>query len=296
MRVALAAACAAAALAAAEPPSALGLGANLNRTANATLGCQFFPSVAFDGSRLYQGPYAVNSCTWLSTGNIRGQEQAGAPAPGVLTRVRVRAGPVVGPVRATILEAIAAPSFACCFGRIQNQVFTPRPNAVTTVNVRLPMRNDTDFDRQVQTVDYLGLSVLGTNFPIPAHDGGFPDDPSLLRPGSPGFGPAVLPGQERADGGGAGDFIPLVCNSAFGCRGVLKLLGLGARGASASGVRLYGKRPFKVQAGARARLRSRLNGQGRRAVRHGGAVVLAKLRFSGAGTPKTEKRRLRLHR
>ena len=129
----------------AAPASAVRIGANLNRPANVNYGCQALPTTDAFGGRFFLGS-GFGTCAYLGVGRLGDQsESPGARgAPGVLTRVLVKAGPAVGPMQAVILRATRSTSvgFACCFWAGQSQVFTPQPNAVTAVPVRLPMRSD----------------------------------------------------------------------------------------------------------------------------------------------------------
>jgi hypothetical protein len=165
---------------AAAPAHAIRIGADLNRPANVGYGCETLPTTNAFGGRFFLGT-GFGTCTYLGTGSINNQsETAGARgASGVLTRVLVKTGPVVGPMQATILRSTRSTSvgFACCFWAGQSQVFTPAPNSVTAVPVRLPMRLDFD-DQFGETVDYLALTVLAPGVPIPGHDEGVPGDVS----------------------------------------------------------------------------------------------------------------------
>jgi hypothetical protein len=184
------------------------IGANLNRPANAAYGCESLPSTDAFGRRLFL-PTGAATCTYLGTGALGNQQEvAQARGPGIVTRVRVKAGPAVGPMQVTILRATrSGVGFACCFHAGQTAAFTPAANGVTTLNVRLPMRSDLNPDFG-ETVDYLGITVLAPGVAIPAHEIGNPGDVS--NPGALGFFPHVGPGQERADGAGIGGVVPLL--------------------------------------------------------------------------------------
>jgi hypothetical protein len=186
------------------------IGANLARPANAAYGCEALPTTDAFGRRFFQ-PTGATTCTYVGTGSVSGQgEIAQARFPGgVVTRVRVKAGPATGPMQVTIARSMRGGfGFQCCFFAGASQVFTPAPNAVTQVAVRLPMRND--LNPQVgETVDYLGLTVLAPGVPIPMHEIGSPGDPA--NPGALAFFnhlSAAAP--ERADGAGVGGVVPLL--------------------------------------------------------------------------------------
>lgn len=191
----------------AGPAGAVTIGADLNRIPNATYGCELAPGVDFIGNRaLY--PTGQSTCTYVAT-SAGGAEIPQAQFPGgVLTAVRVRVGPVTGPMQATILRATrSAAGFQCCYHAGESAAFTPTPNSVTTVPVRLPMRNDLN-PSFGETVDYLGITVLAPGVPIPMQDLGSPND--FPGQGAIAFFPHQRPGDVRVDGNGLGALVPLV--------------------------------------------------------------------------------------
>jgi hypothetical protein len=216
MRRPLRALLAATLLLALAPPAAaqLRFGANLNRPANVGYGCEAFPTTDFAGNRFFLGS-GFGTCTYMGVGSaVSLAESPQAPAEGVVTRVLVKAGPRVGPMQAVVLRATRSTTVgaACCFFAAQSQVFTPQPNAVTAVPVRLPMRKDFDVNFG-ETIDYLGITVLAPGVPIPGHDEGVPGD--ISRGASTAWFPHVQPGDTRADGGGVGAFTPLIAGDLF---------------------------------------------------------------------------------
>ena len=281
------------------------IGADLRRPANAAYGCEALPSTDAFGGRLFL-PTGAATCTYLATGGLASQAevpQARFPG-GVVTAVRVKAGPVVGPLQVTVLRTNRGGlGFQCCYWAAQSQVFTPAPNTITQVGVRLPMR--ADLDPQVgETVDYLGLTVLAPGVPIPMHEIGNPGDPN--NPGALAWFNHVAPGQERADGAGVGgvvpllnaDFVPLCQGRVVGARAAQAgpcLPGIAARGNRAAvrggralltlvcnvafpcqgrlrlqprsrGGTVLGSAPVAIDPGAQGALRVRLTRAGRRAV------------------------------
>ena len=215
------------------PASAHAIGADLNRPANVTYGCEALPSTDPFGLRFLlpsnttQGILGlgqqITSCTYLAVGSIQSQaEIIQAPGPGVFTIARVKAGPVVGPMQIVVLRAIrggvpqrpgqpAGPGIACCIFRRASAPFVPAPNSVTAIAVNLPVNvNVLPDDPEVgESIDYLGLTVLAPGVPIPAHDIGTPGD--ITQPGALAWFPGVGPQQpERADGAGVGAFQPLL--------------------------------------------------------------------------------------
>jgi hypothetical protein len=128
----------------------------------------------------------------------------------VIRLARVRTGPRVGPMAFTVIRALRSQAVGpqgqpsgiiCCSSPVESQVFVPAPNSVNAVPVNLPVKNTVDLvdGEPVETVDYLGISLLDTNSSVPMH---------VAAPG--GFGsasltsyiaPAMRAGQERlADG------------------------------------------------------------------------------------------------
>jgi hypothetical protein len=163
-------------------------GANLNRVANSTASCQSFI--------FYQ---AVPSCSWTVAGApFNGSESMVVPGTGTITRVRIKVGPQTGPMRIAILQSLRAQNSgeaACCVGRRQTGVFTPRPNAITTLHVRIPVSSTFNSRSGYYAFDNLFLSMENPNTPIPANV----SDPNTDNC-SGGWFPAVRPRQENFGG------------------------------------------------------------------------------------------------
>lgn len=190
---------------------ALTVGADLNRPANATYGCELKPGVTALGGRQFL-PSGQTSCTYMPTGSL-GNFSEGTAAPSgfsVATRVRVKVGNVTGPMRITVSRQLGSTSvgLTCCHFAGQSQVFTPRRNGITTVNVRLPLRSEVDGVNGQVIQDYLAISVLAPGVPIPAHEIGNPGN--INNPGAGGFFPHIGPGQSRVDFNGLGGLQPLI--------------------------------------------------------------------------------------
>ena len=227
------------ALAAPAAARAVTIGASLARPPTAAFGCESLPTTdAFGNRTLLPSSFTggiltvgrqITSCTYLGTGALGSQtEIAQAPGAGVITQARVRTGPVVGPMQFTVVRAIrggsgvgenAGPGTACCIFRRASQVFTPAPNAVTTVTVNLAVNVLFSADPEVgEGIDYLALTVLAPGVPIPAQDLGIPGDFRL--PGALAFFPGIGPEQpERADGAGVGALVPLINAEFVPCPG-----------------------------------------------------------------------------
>src|ERR1051326_782036 len=204
---------------------------------------------------------------------------AGAPGPafyaplsGTVTAVRVKTGDFAqGPMQILVMRSLfqnsgdpGHPYFACCFVERYGPIFTPAPNAVTTVATALPVIEDPvpppeDLATNARG-DFLALSVLTPDVPIPATFdnasvySGFAPAPDPQTTPAPSLNPifAVVNGVGyhilmNADlavgGGGPGDLpvtiatggqllgttaaIPLTCALTTACKGLLRLIGAG---------------------------------------------------------------------
>jgi hypothetical protein len=188
-------------------------GADLNRPANTGFDCGVGPGTGALGQPVYY-PTNVTNCTWLATGRNFGQlENTLVPSgQGTVTNVRVRVGPITGPMQVVVLRAVrsalgpvgttpggAGVNAACCKEVGRSGVFVPPPNAVSNVAVNLPVKSDIVPNPISQAYDFdaIGLNVLAPGVPIPAHDVGNYQD--VTGPTAAIYFPAILPGQERAD-------------------------------------------------------------------------------------------------
>ncbi len=182
------------------------LGTNLaTHNANANIDCTAAPSL------IGPLPSGVTSCTYVSV--ALGAQSTATPFPGgVITRVRVRAAAPTGPMQVVVARQIGTTTtgIGCCFYAGETQTFTPRANATTAVDVRLPVENSIDPVNGVRVVDFLGLSVLSPGVAIP---GQWPGNSQLegslgLTPGDAvagrvdGYGNALIPLLSA-------DFVPL---------------------------------------------------------------------------------------
>jgi hypothetical protein len=170
-----------------------------NLPANTSLGCDS-PSVI-----LWVIPPPPPSCTLLGNGLGDGWTSQVPRGEWVIRTARVRTGPRVGPMVFTVIRMTRSQAGAggliCCHTPVESQVFTPAPNSVNAVPVNLPVKNTVDVieGEPIETVDYLGISLLDTNSSVPAH-----------VPAAGGFGsgsqtsyiaPAIRAGQERLSDG-----------------------------------------------------------------------------------------------
>jgi len=218
-----------------------------------------------------------NSCTFFSGAPGPGFY---APLSGTVTAVRVRTGNFVqGPMQILVMRSLyqnnladpGHPFFACCFVEQYGPIFTPGPNAVTTVPVALPMAEDpipppNDGITNARG-DFLALSVLAPNVPVPAtfdNTSGYsgfapaPDPqntpapaPNPIFPSTNGLGYHLAMNADLTVGGGGpgpvpvtiatgGQLlgttaaIPLTCVLTTACNGTLQLRGLPAGAATRS--------------------------------------------------------------
>ncbi len=152
--------------AAPAPASATSFGANLNREPNSTTTCLSAQVIL-----------TATSCSASSIDPSSGESNFPPAGEGVITRVRVRVGPLTGPMQIIEEEALRAenpaepghPTYACCKAVDASAVFTPTANSITTVAVDLHVKQDLSPEPSGYYVDqHLSLSVLDPNVPIPA--------------------------------------------------------------------------------------------------------------------------------
>jgi hypothetical protein len=179
----------AAALVAAPPAHGRSFGANLRRAANNTASCQsliFFSRVA--------------SCSWTTSGAVFNPAEAMVvPGTGTITSVKIKVGPQTGPMRIAILQSLRKENSgeaACCIGRRQSHVFTPRRNAITTLPVNLPVSVTFNRRSRIHAFDSLFLTMENATTPIPANVVANTDTGNC----SGGWFPAVRPRQENFTG------------------------------------------------------------------------------------------------
>ncbi len=152
-------------------------GADLSQPDNVTFDCSVWP---VPGVGLV--PTGAQSCTWSSDVIPQNLSQSLiVPAGnGTVTQARVKVGVTTGPMQVVVLQALREPGAApgtntvgCCQQVSQGDVFTPPANAITTVPLQLPVRNDVTPDANgIYAFDILGLSILAAGVPIPALDTG----------------------------------------------------------------------------------------------------------------------------
>jgi hypothetical protein len=203
------------ALAVAPAARAIPFGADLNLPANVGFDCTVIPSPPAFGNGFVVLPSGQPTCTWAAVGTVA-NSRAGSflvPVAGTVTTISVRVGPVTGPMQVVVMRAFrdqstsSAPT-VCCTESGRTPVFTPAPNAVTTIATALAVRKDVVPDpiNNTLTYDSLALSVLAPSVPIPAFDVGDHNPSNFGIPQSVVFHPAVGPGQERFLNSGVGGF------------------------------------------------------------------------------------------
>ena len=269
---------AALALALPAPAGAVTFGSDLSVAPNVSYDCRANPANFALYPLLQSG---ADTCTWWTTGRIDDTSQ-GHVVPyggGTIVRARVRVGPVTGPMQFVVLRSLRHPQSladpGCCFPVGSSEVFTPAPNAVTTVPMDVPARHDTDPASGINNYDHIAISVLAPEVPIPAF---YTGEQSYSSPAGGGFYPAYVPGTERTTGlfavvgfqtlinadidpaqPGAGTptgptataiqlgrlarvrngraLVPLTCTSPQDCAGTLLLRSIGRAGAGVSAAR-----------------------------------------------------------
>lgn len=117
----------------------------------------------------------ANSCLLVtfSAGSVAGLPATQPSGPGTVTSASVRVGPVSGPMRFVRMRILFQNGFgaACCSLEQVGAVFTPQPNATTTVPLNFPIT----FERAppptdtttIIAQDLIALEVLAPNVPIP---------------------------------------------------------------------------------------------------------------------------------
>ena len=199
------------AFAAAPAAGATTFGADLGRPANATFDCGQVP------------PFGIwigaQSCTWGTVTSRLGTANETFVVPagnGAVTQLRVKVGPVTGPMKVVVLRSLRQPNAppdggaACCKLVAETQVFTPAANGITTLPASLPVRHDRTPDPAsgLYNFDQLALSVLAPGVPVPAHDTGIYNG---TGPVDNVYWPAWQQiGQERADGAGLEGYVVLL--------------------------------------------------------------------------------------
>ena len=179
------------AFAPAAPAAAVTFGSDLTVAADAGFDCTVSP---FDFAGAPRPPSGAQTCTYTQTPEAAPPDGGGWPAAGIaagplavpghgrLTAMRVRAGATTGPMRLVVLRTSVLRAVVngtvrvtrvCCRLQAATPVFTPTPDAVTTVPVSFRVRRDTREPAQggeVLSIDAIGVSVMAPGIPVPLHD------------------------------------------------------------------------------------------------------------------------------
>jgi hypothetical protein len=233
-----------------------------------------------------------------------------APASGTVTAVRVKGGSVGGRMQVVVMRSLyqnragdpGHPYFACCFVEQYGPVFDVPANGIGGASTSLPMIEDStppsnDFTTNARG-DFLALSVLAPNVPIPAsfdnasYGSGYVPAPSPQTTPAPSpnpifssatsFGYHIMMSADINAGGGGGTIrpltiptggsligstaaIPLKCVLTTTCDGTLKLTDqtTGLRAAKAKKINVYGSVRFSIKAGKKKTVKVSLNRAGK---------------------------------
>jgi len=278
---------------------AVTFGADLSAPANSTGTCALFNQ---------------NSCTLFS-----GLPGPGfyAPASGTVDSISVKTPNVPqGPMQVVVMRSLyqnkagdpGHPYFACCFVQEYGPIFTPAAGTISTIPTSLTMVEDPTPPADNTTTnargDFLALSVLTGNVPIPANQDGVSNysciypapnpqthpapAPNPILVGSCGVGYHVMLAANLNPGGGGGGSavpqgsplqfpsggslvgttasIPVTCVLTTACEGLLRLTNQ-AGAAARKKVKTYGRKKYSIPAGKTKRIRIKLNKAGKKKAR-----------------------------
>ncbi|MDO8213855.1 hypothetical protein [Conexibacter sp. CPCC 206217] len=196
----LAAAFAALALGLAGPATggagAVTFGSRLDQTANLPFGCEARPYPGFGGG-IQLLATNVTSCMWFAAPLTTASTYVPG-GDGRVTAARVRSGANPAPLRISI---ISSGSGLCCTHRSSGPIFTPAPNAVTTVPLDLPASTGLDPNRRGgQYNDIVVVSAVGPGS-LPVHDFGTHGTFDLSAPAASFLHPELTNGNSNTDVG-----------------------------------------------------------------------------------------------
>jgi hypothetical protein len=166
-------ACSAAATAAPAAAATYTFGANL-----ATVAPDPTANKCSDPVPAYGVPAGNQSCMATYLGTY--PDTLGAPASGTITAVRVKVGPITGPMRVNVIRFLfqqnpgdpSHPTSAGPFLEAYGPQFTPNASATTQVATSLAMQEDPtpapSDGTTIQVIDQLALEIDAPNVPIPA--------------------------------------------------------------------------------------------------------------------------------
>lgn len=175
---------------------AVTFGSRLDQPANLPFGCEARPYPGFGGGMQLLATN-VTSCMWFSA-PLTAASTYVTGGDGRVTAARVRAGANPAPLRISI---ISSGSGVCCTHRSSGPIFTPAPNAVTTVPLDLPASTGLDPNRRGgQYNDIVVLSAVGPGS-LPVHDFGVHGGFDLSAPAASFLHPELTNGNSNTDVG-----------------------------------------------------------------------------------------------
>jgi hypothetical protein len=184
------------------PPTAqvTTFGADLSRAPDVPFDCTVFP-LGNGATQPVVGP--ESSCTWTTaTGGTSPSAGLLTPAgAGVISTVRVRVGPITGPMQIVVLTVevnATTGRVGCCTAAYVSPTFTPAADAVTTLSTNLPVQTDgpgQESSPGLHVGDILALSILGDGVPIPLVNVTGSGEPPIEQPSDFAIYPAYVQGQ-----------------------------------------------------------------------------------------------------
>jgi hypothetical protein len=209
--IALALLTAALTLALAAPASAQWFGSTMQGAANASYGCESALILGPIGG-VELAPTNQRSCTYRHGGYLNSlQPTFFAPSSGRVTRIQVKSGPNPARLRLTVLTgssrvdtfggADIPGTYTCCTARYVGPAFRPRPNAITTRRVDIPVFDlrSKAIENRTHSSDGLALSAVSPGT-LPLH---LTDAVGAFNSGTPmaiGYWPLTNVGEPRLDG------------------------------------------------------------------------------------------------
>ena len=195
----------------AAPAAAQWFGSTMKGSANATYGCESaLIAGALGGFEL--APTGQRSCTYRHSGYFNSLRPTTiVPSSGRIKRIQVKSGPKPAKLRLTILTGSSRVdtfngedlpgTYTCCTARYVGPAFRPKPNAVTTLKVDVPVYDvrSKSIQNRIHSTDSVALSAVGAGG-LPLHVteplGGYANGTPLLT----GFWPLTKVGEPRVDG------------------------------------------------------------------------------------------------
>jgi hypothetical protein len=189
-------------------------GSALANPANTTFGCEALVDQDVDMGTWILTPGTTPDCTWWARlpldASIDGPTSPAVPGSGFVTKVRIKSGPNPAPLRVAIMRSVdgltpeaseTAPG--CCAGVAESEEFTPLPNAISEVQVNLPVVRSEDPAAGTRTYDIVGVTADANTGSLPIFDAG-PETHGLVLPGEEAplaamIAPSVEPGEAPRD-------------------------------------------------------------------------------------------------